>query len=137
MSKEIIGIGSETKPPILVAGEYQQWKRRMVHFLNLIDKNLMKSIQEGPMKITVTIAETAETDNTPAMPAYEILKPYEKYTPAQKDSAAIDERALALVTMALPNDMYARVDSLTTAKAVSDEIELQLQGGESALESEK
>ena len=137
MSKEIIGIGSETKPPILVAGEYQQWKRRMVHFLNLIDKNLMKSIQEGPMKITVTIAETAETDNTPAMPAYEILKPYEKYTPAQKDRVAIDERALALLTMALPNDMYARVDSLMTAKAVWDEIELQLQGGESALESEK
>jgi len=39
--------------------------------------------------------------------------------------------------MALPNDMYARVDSLTTAKVVWDEIELQLQGGESALESEK
>ena len=38
--------------------------------------------------------------------------------------------------MALPNDMYARVDSLTTAKEVWDEIELQLQGGEEAKNDE-
>ena len=33
--------------------------------------------------------------------------------------------------------MYARVDSLGTAKEVWDEIELQLQGGEEAKENEK
>ena len=39
--------------------------------------------------------------------------------------------------MALPNDTYSRVDSLSTAKEVWDEIELQLQGGEEAKEDEK
>ena len=39
--------------------------------------------------------------------------------------------------MALPNEMYSRVDCLTTAKEVWDEIELQLQGGEEAIEDEK
>ena len=116
MPKEIIGIGSETKPPFLAAGEYQQLKRRVVRFLNLIEKNLMKSIKEGPLRITMTIPETAETAKTPFMPAYQVLKPFDKYTPTQKDRVAIDERALALLTMALPNDMYARVDSLTSAK---------------------
>ena len=61
MSREIIGIGSKTKPPILIAGEYQQWKRRIVRFMDLIDKNLMKSIREGPLKVRVTIVATAET----------------------------------------------------------------------------
>jgi len=38
--------------------------------------------------------------------------------------------------MALPNDMYARVDSLTSTKDVWDEIEFQLEDGEEAKESE-
>jgi len=82
MSKEIIGIGSKTKCPILVAGEYQQWKRRMIRFLDLIDKNLMNSIHEGPLRITVTIPETVETVDSPAMPTYQVLKQHNKYTPA-------------------------------------------------------
>ncbi|KAJ9538486.1 hypothetical protein OSB04_031219 [Centaurea solstitialis] len=56
MSEEIIGIGSETRPPVLVMGEYQQWKRHMIHFLDLLDENLMKSIREGPIRPTVTVA---------------------------------------------------------------------------------
>ena len=137
MSKEIIGIGSETKPLILVTGEYQQWKRRMIRFLDLIDKNLMKSICEGPLRVTITTPETAEMDDSPKMPAYEVLKPYDKYTPAQKERAAVDDRALSLLTMALTNEMYARVDCLTSAKAVRDEIELQLEGGVESKESER
>jgi len=137
MSREIIGIGSETKPPILVNGEYQQWKRRIVRFFDLIDKNLMKSIREGPLKVYITIAEVPETDDSPKMPAYQIEKPYDKLTQVQKERLKVDERALSLLTMALPNEMYSRVDCLTTAKEVWDEIELQLQGGEEAIEDEK
>ena len=85
----------------------------------------------------MTTPETTETADTPFMSAYQGLKLYDKYTPTPKKHAVIDERALALLTMAIPNDMYARVDNLTSAKEVWDETELQLQGGESALESEK
>ncbi|KAJ9544635.1 hypothetical protein OSB04_024342 [Centaurea solstitialis] len=49
----------------------------------------------------------------------------------------IDKRALTLLTMALPNDMYARVDSLTSARDVWLEIDQQMQGGDKALESQK
>ena len=92
----------------------------------------MKSIREGPLKVYVTIAEVAETADSPKMPSYQIEKPYDKLTPIQKEHIKVDERALSLLTMALPNDMYSRVDSLSTAKEVWDEIELQLQGGEEA-----
>ncbi|KAJ9542769.1 hypothetical protein OSB04_029275 [Centaurea solstitialis] len=47
------------------------------------------------------------------------------------------KRTLTLLIMALPNDMYARVYSLTNARDVWLEIEQQMQGGDTALESQK
>ncbi|KAJ9544876.1 hypothetical protein OSB04_024583 [Centaurea solstitialis] len=137
MSKEIIGIGSESRPPVLVMGEYQQWKRRMIHFLDLLDENLTKSIREGPIRPTVTVAAVPRTDNCPELPAYVVEKPVDMYNPEQRARHLIDKRALTLLIMALPNDMYARVDSLTNARDEWLEIEQQMQGGDTALESQK
>ncbi|KAJ9566847.1 hypothetical protein OSB04_002813 [Centaurea solstitialis] len=137
MSKEILGIGSETCPPVLVMGEYQQWRRRMIHFLDLLDENLMKSIREGPIRPTVTVAAVPKTDTCPELPAYVVEKPVEMFNPEQRARHLIDKRALTLLIMALPNDMYARVDSLTNARDVWLEIEQQMQGGDSAVESQK
>ncbi|KAJ9539021.1 hypothetical protein OSB04_031754 [Centaurea solstitialis] len=137
MSKEIISIGSETRPPVLVVGEYQQWKRRMINFLDLQDDKLMVSITEGPIRPTVTVAEVARTDVTPYLPAYEVEKPYDMFSHEQRARAAIDKRALTLLTMALPNDMFARVDSCKDARAMWLGIEQQMQGGDKALEGQK
>ncbi|KAJ9541871.1 hypothetical protein OSB04_028377 [Centaurea solstitialis] len=137
MSKEIISIGSETRPPVLVVGEYQQWKRRMINFLDLLDDKLMVSITEGPIRPTVTVAEVAGTDVTPYLPAYEVEKPYDMFSHEQRARAAIDKRALTLLTMALPNDMFARVDSCKDARAMWLGIEQQMQGGDKALEGQK
>ncbi|KAJ9539351.1 hypothetical protein OSB04_032084 [Centaurea solstitialis] len=137
MSKEIISIGSETRPPVLVIGEYQQWKRRMINFLDLLDDKLMVSITEGPIRPTVTVAEVARTDVTPYLPAYEVEKPYDMFSHEQRARAAIDKRALTLLTMALPNDMFARVDNCKDARAMWLGIEQQMQGGDKALEGQK
>ncbi|KAJ9561569.1 hypothetical protein OSB04_006729 [Centaurea solstitialis] len=137
MSKEILGIGSETRPPVLLMGEYQQWRRRMIHFLDLLDENLMKSIREGPIRPTVTVAAVPKTDTCPELPAYVVEKPVEMFNPEQRARHLIDKRALTLLIMALPNDMYARVDSLTNARDVWLEIEQQMQGGDTAVESQK
>ncbi|KAJ9544934.1 hypothetical protein OSB04_024641 [Centaurea solstitialis] len=104
MSKEIIGIGSETRPPVLVMGEYQQWKRWMIHFLDLLDENLMKSIREGPIRPTVTVAAVPRMDTCPELAEYVVEKPVDI------------------------------VDSLTSARDVWLEIEHQMQGGDIALE---
>ncbi|KAJ9561624.1 hypothetical protein OSB04_006784 [Centaurea solstitialis] len=137
MSKEIIGIGSESRPPLLVMGEYQQWKRRMIHFLDLLDENLMKSICEGPIRPTVIVAAVPRMETCPALPAYIMEKPVDMYTPEQIARHLVDKRALTLLIMALPNDMYPRVDSLTNARDVWLEIEQQMQGGDTTLESQK
>ncbi|KAJ9566434.1 hypothetical protein OSB04_002400 [Centaurea solstitialis] len=57
MSKEILGIGSETRPPVLVMGEYQQWRRRMIHFLDLLDENLMSWSSRKQNCVSLSTAE--------------------------------------------------------------------------------
>ncbi|KAJ9565378.1 hypothetical protein OSB04_001344 [Centaurea solstitialis] len=70
MSREVISMGSESRPPVLVMGEYAQWKLRMIHFLDQLDRNLIKSIRAGPVRPTVTIAEVPETATCPLLPSY-------------------------------------------------------------------
>src|SRR5581483_2907242 len=137
MSRELISMGSESRPPVLVMGEYAQWKLRMIHFLDLIDVNLMKSIREGPVRPTITINEVPETDTCPRLPAYTVEKPYSMFNPEQKERHEVDKRAMALLIMALPNDMYARVDSFDNARDIWIEIEQQMQGGDTASEYQK
>ncbi|KAJ9540465.1 hypothetical protein OSB04_026971 [Centaurea solstitialis] len=137
MSKDMLAIGSETKPPVLVVGEYQQWRRRMIQFLDLYDPNLMKSIEDGPTKVFVKVDAVPATATTPLLPAYEYPKPYAMYDPQEKDHVAVDKKALTYLTMALPNELFCMVDSLDNAKDVWEELERQLVGGEKALMSQK
>ncbi|KAJ9542524.1 hypothetical protein OSB04_029030 [Centaurea solstitialis] len=137
MSREIICMGSESRPPVLVMGEYAQWKLRMIDFLDQLDRNLMKSIREGPVRPTVTIAEVPETDTCPLLPSYTVEKPYHLFNQEQRKRHEIDKRAMALLIMALPNDMYSRVDSFDNARDIRIEIEQQMQGGDTASEYQK
>ncbi|KAI3715492.1 hypothetical protein L6452_22476 [Arctium lappa] len=55
-SKEALAIGTDTKPPVLFKGEYEQWKDR---FLNFVDRHelgdfIRKSIEEGVRKPVMT-----------------------------------------------------------------------------------
>ncbi|KAJ9560513.1 hypothetical protein OSB04_005673 [Centaurea solstitialis] len=137
MSREIVSMGSESRPPVLVMGEYAQWKLRMIHFLDQLDRNLMKSIREGPVRPTVTIAEVPETDTCPLLPSYTVEKPYHLYSQEQRERHEIDKRAMSLLIMSLPNDMYSRVDSFDNARDIWIEIEQQMQGGDTASEFQK
>ncbi|KAJ9561683.1 hypothetical protein OSB04_006843 [Centaurea solstitialis] len=137
MSREIVSMGSESRPPVLVMGEYAQWKLRMIHFLDQLDRNLLKSIREGPVRRTVTIAEVPETDTCPLLPSYTVEKPYHLYNQEQRERHEIDKRAMSLLIMSLPNDMYSRVDSFDNARDIWIEIEQQMQGGDTASEFQK
>ncbi|KAJ9561568.1 hypothetical protein OSB04_006728 [Centaurea solstitialis] len=77
----------------------------MIHFLDLLDKNLMKSIRESPIRPTITVAVVPGTDTCPALPAYVVEKPVDMYSPEQIERHLIDKRALTLLIMALPNDI--------------------------------
>ncbi|KAI3692102.1 hypothetical protein L6452_31911 [Arctium lappa] len=41
MSNQLLSMGSQSKPPVLMADEYQQWKKRMIQFLNHKNREYM------------------------------------------------------------------------------------------------
>ncbi|KAJ9547455.1 hypothetical protein OSB04_019998 [Centaurea solstitialis] len=128
MSRDLLSMGSKSKPPVLQIGEYPQWRVRKIQFLNNIDKTLMVSIQEGPIKPYIDIPGTPETATTPAIEPRRVFKLFRHFNEVEKIRAELDEKALTLLTMAIPNDLFNRVDSRNTAKELWDELEKQFQG---------
>ena len=84
MSKDLFSMGSKSKPPVLQLGEYPQWHLRMTQFLNNIDKSLMISIQEGPIKPYIDVSGEPETTTTPVVPPRRVLKLYHHFNEAEK-----------------------------------------------------
>ncbi|KAI3718242.1 hypothetical protein L6452_19104 [Arctium lappa] len=44
MSNQLLSMGSQSKPPVLMAGEYQQWKKRMDIYNRVDSRNSAKEI---------------------------------------------------------------------------------------------
>ncbi|KAJ9558198.1 hypothetical protein OSB04_012812 [Centaurea solstitialis] len=59
------------------------------------------------------------------------------YNQEQRERHEIHKRAMSLLIMSLPNDMYSRVDSFDNARDIWNEIEQQMQGGDTASEFQK
>ncbi|KAJ9536171.1 hypothetical protein OSB04_un000651 [Centaurea solstitialis] len=135
MSRDLLSMGSKSKPPVLQIGEYPQWRVRMIQFLNNIDKTLMVSIQEGPIKPYIDIPGTPETATTPAIEPRRVFKLFRHYNELEKIRAELDDKALTFLTMAIPNDLFNRVDSRNTAKELWDELEKQFQGTERSIQA--
>ncbi|KAI3677859.1 hypothetical protein L6452_37131 [Arctium lappa] len=73
-SREALAIGTDTKPPVLFKGEYEQWKDR---FLNFTDRHelgefIRTSIEEGVMKPVTT---TRVVGNVPTEVELKLLAP--------------------------------------------------------------
>ncbi|KAJ9556912.1 hypothetical protein OSB04_011526, partial [Centaurea solstitialis] len=135
MSRDLLSMGLKSKPPVLQIGEYPQWRVRMIQFLNNINKTLMVSIQEGPIKPYIDIPGTPETVTTPAIEPRRAFKLFRHYNELEKIRAELDDKALSLLTMAIPNDLFNRVDSRNTAKELWDELEKQFQGTERSIQA--
>ncbi|KAJ9553034.1 hypothetical protein OSB04_017079, partial [Centaurea solstitialis] len=135
MSRDLLSMGSKSKPPVLQISEYPQWRVRMIQFLNNIDKTLMVSIQEGPIKPYIDIPGTPETATTPAIEPRRVFKLFRHYNELEKIRAELDDKALTFLTMAIPNDLFNRVDSRNTAKELWDELEKQFQGTERSIQA--
>ncbi|KAJ9536352.1 hypothetical protein OSB04_un000470 [Centaurea solstitialis] len=135
MSIDLLSMGSKLKPPVLQIGEYPQWHVRMIQFLNNIDKTLMVSIQEGLIKPYIDIPGTPETATTPAIEPRRVFILFQHYNELEKIRAELDDKALTFLTMAIPNDLFNRVDSRNTAKELWDELEKQFQGTERSIQA--
>ncbi|KAJ9544588.1 hypothetical protein OSB04_024295 [Centaurea solstitialis] len=87
------------------------------------------AITEFRLQITSMLFLSSAKSSTLLMESWINKKPYDMYSVEQRAQAAIDKRTLTLLTMVLPNDMCARVDSCKDARSMWLGIEQQMQGG--------
>ncbi|KAI3715138.1 hypothetical protein L6452_22108 [Arctium lappa] len=120
--------GSLTKPPTLLRDEYPQWKIRMVNFIEGMDRDLFRSVNIGPHIPMVLVPRVPATADTAEIPAY-----YEKkttnFTDEENNMMDNDSKAVRLLIMAIPNDIFQELDSCKTAKEIWDQLLNQLEGG--------
>ncbi|KAJ9561608.1 hypothetical protein OSB04_006768 [Centaurea solstitialis] len=91
--------------------------------------------QDGPINPFIDIPGTPETATTPAFEPRRVYKLFRHYNELEKIRAEIDDKALTFLTMAIPNDLFNRVDSRKTAKELWDELEKQFQGMERSIQA--
>ncbi|KAJ9542509.1 hypothetical protein OSB04_029015 [Centaurea solstitialis] len=92
-----MSIGSQSKPPTLVREEFQQWKIRMVNFLEGIHPRITEFLHNPPF-IPVTLI--------PRVPATAITPEDEE----EKELASLAPKCKRLLIMALPNDIFMSLD---------------------------
>lgn len=78
----------------------------------------MKSIINGPTVPHITVAGQAATATTLAVPTRIVNKEPSQFNEQDKAAVEIDKQALTYLTMAIPNDIYNRVDNRDSAKEI-------------------
>ncbi|KAI3697652.1 hypothetical protein L6452_30747 [Arctium lappa] len=137
MSRDLLSMGSRSKPPVLQADEYPQWRIRMINFFNNQDKKLMDSILNGPHFPHVTVARIPATDTNPEIPERIVGRNPIQYSDTDRELVERDATALTYLIMAIPNDIFNRVDSRESAKDIWDELEKQFMGSVKSVKTKR
>ncbi|KAI3729749.1 hypothetical protein L6452_18414 [Arctium lappa] len=137
MSRDILSMGSKSKPPVLQVDEYLQWRKRMINFLNNQNKKVMNSVTDGPHFPHVTIAIIPLTDTNPDIPERIVARAPIQYRELDRELVERDAQALTFLIMAIPNDIFNRVDSQDSAKEILEELERKFQGSEKSIETKR
>nr|GFC83579.1 hypothetical protein [Tanacetum cinerariifolium] len=115
MSQGVIIVGSTMRILLLYRGEYSQWRKRFMNFLEeqTDGEAMINSIQNGDQSLhviaQVSLARTAQN---------------------AKKTRKIDRLARSLLIQGLPNDIYSLIDSNETAKDLWDALERHMRGSE-------
>ncbi|KAI3758476.1 hypothetical protein L6452_06039 [Arctium lappa] len=123
-SREALAIGTDTKPPVLFKGEYEQWKDR---FLNFVDKHelgdfIRQSIEEGVMKLVMM------TRMVGTVPTQIELK-YHELEDDNLKRAKGDKLAKSYILQGIPNEIYVKIDSYkASGKEMWDQLEKMMLG---------
>nr|GEZ03078.1 ribonuclease H-like domain-containing protein [Tanacetum cinerariifolium] len=129
MSRDVITVGSTMRHPLLYRGEYSQWRKRFMNYLEekTDGEAMINSIQNGdqplPVIAPVSLAGTAQN-------ASPTLKDPKFWTAEEKKIRKIDHLARSLLIQGLPNDIYSLIDSNKTSKDLWDALERQMRGSE-------
>nr|GEV29070.1 retrovirus-related Pol polyprotein from transposon TNT 1-94 [Tanacetum cinerariifolium] len=129
MSRDMITVGSTMRIPLLYQGEYLQWRKRFMNYLEeqTDGEAMINSIQNGdqPLPINAQVSLAGNAQNAPPT-----LKDPKFWTAEEKKTWKIDRLARSLLIQGLPNDIYSLIDSNETAKNLWDALERQMHGSE-------
>ncbi|KAI3681354.1 hypothetical protein L6452_36146 [Arctium lappa] len=123
-SREALAIGTDTKPPVLFRGEYEQWKDRFLNFIERQDLGnyIRKSLEEG--LIAPVWREPPEGTNEQIIE----LK-YEELDGDNQKRAKGDRLAKSYILQGIPNEIYVKIDNnKASGKQMWDQLEKMMLG---------
>ncbi|KAJ9538939.1 hypothetical protein OSB04_031672 [Centaurea solstitialis] len=132
-----MSIGSQSKPPTLVREEFQQWKIRMVNFLEGIHPRISEFLHNPPYVPVTLIPRVPTTATTPEISEFYQPKPLDKWDDEEKELASLAPKCKRLLIMALPNDIFMSLDHCDSSKELWSELLRQLEGGVASLKNNR
>nr|GEX13322.1 zinc finger, CCHC-type [Tanacetum cinerariifolium] len=114
MSRDVLTVGSTMRIPSLYRGEYSQWSKRFMNYLEeqTDGKEMINCIKYGnqplPRVTQVSIAGTSSTEQPP-------LKDKSMWSDQEKKIQKIDHLARSLLIQGLLNDIYSLIDNRKAA----------------------
>src|SRR5581483_3799340 len=132
-----MSIGSQSKPPTLVREEFQQWKIRMINFLEGIHPRITEFLHNPPFVPVTLIPRVPATATTPEVPEFYQPKLLANWDDEEKELASLAPKCKRLLIMALPNDIFMSLDHCETSKDLWSELVKQLEGGVASLKNNR
>ncbi|KAI3706672.1 hypothetical protein L6452_24571 [Arctium lappa] len=123
-SKEALVIGTDTKPPVLFRGEYEQWKDRFLNFIERQDLGnfIIQSLEEGLM-------ETQYREPAAGTQEERVALSYTDLIGDAKLRAKGDRLAKSYILQEITNEIYVKIDSYkASAKQMWDQLEKMMLG---------
>ncbi|KAI3685525.1 hypothetical protein L6452_34773 [Arctium lappa] len=123
-SREALAIGTDTKPPVLFRGEYEQWKDRFMDFIERHDLGVLirKYLEEGVMP-PIMKTRTVDTEEIP----YHLK--FDELDGEDLKRARADRLAKSFILQGITNEIYVKIDSYqATGKQMWDQLEKMMLG---------
>ncbi|KAI3758275.1 hypothetical protein L6452_05833 [Arctium lappa] len=123
-SKEALAIGTNTKPPVLFRGEYEQWKDRFLYFIERQDLGnfIIQSLEEGLM-------ETQYRESAAGTQEVRVALSYTDLTGDAKLRAKGDRLAKSYILQGITNEIYVKIDNYkASSKQMWDQLEKMMLG---------
>ncbi|KAJ9544581.1 hypothetical protein OSB04_024288 [Centaurea solstitialis] len=124
-----MSIGSQTKPATLVCEEFQQWKIRMVNFLEGIHPRITKFLHKPPYVSLQLVPRVPATATTDEVSKYFKPKQRKGWNEGEREIADLAPKCKRLLIIAIPNDIFDSLDNCNTSMDLWSELQRQLEGG--------
>ncbi|GJY43682.1 hypothetical protein Tco_0431895 [Tanacetum coccineum] len=128
MAENVIATGSETRPPMLDKGMYDSWKTWIMLYIQGKENGEMlnDSVINGPYKFKSEIT-AKDTDSVTDICREERLEDLKGDDKLRYDS---DIKAINILLLGLPIDIYTLINHYQTAKEIWDRVKELMEGAE-------